>query len=192
MNVETFEQTEVVGGKIEEENSPEAIGLIETLGLKGQAALTTKTIDEVDVRCPYRAMTKKEIRVYSTLYPDKVQIEDYRESMIPLRVLQVAAHAKNLQIYKKVEVWCETGKPVDPVLVGIIKTGDYSEDTHILARWGDALESFEVLYEKAKKEIVQDYQMKMLETKRKADEILASLEHTAIKFLNGEWPHLPQ
>lgn len=191
MQIETFEQTEVVGGKLEDENSAEALALIETLGLHGQIAMTTKTKENVSVRCPYRVMTKKESRVYEHLYPNKVSIENYRDSMIPLRVLQVAAHAKSLNIYKSITVWCEDGRPTDPVLVGDIKTGEWQTETHILARWGDALESFDVLYQKAKALLIEDYRMKMIEVKRKCDDILASTESKAVDHLNGEWVHLP-
>lgn len=194
MQVETFEQNEVVGGKIEDENSPEALMLIESLGLSGQKAMTTKTIETGDtVRCPYRKMTIKEARVYEHLYPHKISIEDYRESMIPLRVLQVAAHAKELNFYKKVVVWCEHGRPTDPVLVGVVQNGQNSwqEDVHILARWGDALESFEVLYEKAKKSLIEEYRLKIIEVKQRASQIETSLEFHATKHLSGEFVHLP-
>lgn len=192
MKIETFEQTEVIGGQIEDESSPEALNLIKELGLQGQEALTTKIIKtDTIVRCPYRAMTKKELRVYETLFPDKVSINVYRESMIPLRVLQVASHAISLGIYQEIQVWCETGKPIDPILVGFIKTGEYSGDHHILARWGEALESFEVLYEKAKHQVMEDYRLKMQETDRRVKEVLNSLEGKAVEFLNGGWVIIP-
>jgi len=191
MNVETFEQTEVVGGKLEDENSPEALELIQKLGLEGQKAMTSKTDTEIITRCPYRKMTIKEVRVYEHLYPSKIEIEDYRDSMIPLRVLQIAAHAKELNIYQKIEIWCEKGKPTDPLLVGNLKAGQYETHYHILARWGDTLESFDILYEKAKKSIIEDYRIKMLDVKSKAEDILARLESHAVKHLSGEWIHLP-
>lgn len=193
VQIETFEQNEVVGGNIEDENSPEAMSLIVDLGLKGQIKMASKTDSDVAVRCPYRAMTKKEGRVYECLYPMKVDVEDYRESMIPLRILQVIAHAKSLNIYKKLQVWCEEGRPTDPILVGVFHVGPYEHTTvdHILARWGDALDSFDILYEKAKKSTVDNYRLKMQEVKLKATEIESSLEHHATKHLNGDWVHLP-
>lgn len=193
MQVETFEQTEVVGGKLEDENSPEAMSLIVDLGLNGQVQMTSKTDEAVTVRCPYRVMTKKEGRVYECLFPLRIRVEDYKESMIPLRVLQVIAHAKSLNIYREIQVWCEQGRPTDPVLVGVFHTGPYAHSTvdHILARWGDALDSFEVLYEKAKKILSEDFRIRMIDVKSRADGVLSSLESNASKHLSGEWVNLP-
>lgn len=193
MQVETFEQTEVVGGKMEDENSPEAFKIILDLGLQGQSKMVSNKENGDVVRCPYRAMTKQESRVYECLFPNKVKVEDYRESMIPLRVLQVIAHAKSLEIYREIRVWCEEGKPVDPVLVGVFHVGPYEHNTvdHILARWGDALESFDVLYEKAKKKTAGEYRLKMEEVRSRAEIIHAAAEAYATKHLSGEWVSIP-
>lgn len=194
MQVETFEQTEVVGGKLEAETSTEAFELIAQLGLSGQEKLLSKGEGGVTTRSPYRVMTKTEFRVYECLYPDKVELAQYHASMIPLRVLQVAAHAKSLNIYKGIYVWCELGRPTDPVLVGeFVPDPVYPHSTvsHILARWGDALESFDVLYEKAKKKTMDKMRLDMEEVKRRASAIEGSLEFHAVKYLSGEWVHLP-
>lgn len=193
MKIETFEQTEVVGGTLEDESSPEALKLIEDLGLTGQRKMTSKTDADVVVRCPYRAMTARENRVHECLYPKKIDVDSYQESMIPLRVLQVIAHAKSLNIYRNLQVWCEEGKPVDPVLVGVFHVGPYEHNTtdHILARWGDALDSFETLYEKAKVITMQRQKMMCLNAEQQCATIKATLESTATKFLDGGWVNIP-
>lgn len=191
MKVETFEQTEIVGSALETENAPEAFELIESMGLSGQRKLMNKKESGEMVRCPYRKMNVKELRVYETLFPEKCEIEAYSGGMIPLRVLQVAAHAKSLGVYEKVQVWGERSKPTDPVLVGIMKTSEWAHDTHILARWGEALESFEVLFEKAKQVIISEYTQKATKSKLECERILACTEAYALEHLNGGWVNIP-
>lgn len=191
MQVETFEQTEVVGGELEKESSPEALELIKKLGLSGQEKLVCTVQDggeTVITRCPYREMSKREKAVYETIYPHKTDIKNYGESMIPLRVMQVAAHAESLGFYQGINVWSELGKPVDPILVGM---RGYSETPHILARWGEALETFDVLYQKALQAKIEEFRAKAQKAKCAADQVLASLESTAYESLSGEWFNLP-
>lgn len=189
MQVETFEQTEVAGGKLEDENSPEALALIESLGLKGQQKMMKKNEEGDTIRSPYRLMTVREKRVYQTLFPKTVDVEDYRDSMVPLRVLQVIAHAQKLGIFGRIDVWCENDKPRDPVLVGVMKEG-HEEHHHILARWGDALESFEVLVKRAKDKLLEEFGTNALKKKMEAEQALATLPGLVEEHLNGGWVNL--
>lgn len=144
MNVETYEVPEVMhDGSTECE--AEAAALIESLGLEGQQSLIKKNSD---VRAPYRKMTLEEKTVYKAILPRSVALAKYSDGVIPLRVLQVAAHAKEL--YDHVQVWCpENADDPDPLLVGLNGT-DYSpRETFILARWGEVLVPFAELSKKA-------------------------------------------
>jgi len=182
MQIETFEQTEeTVSGK-ECEKSEEALALIEKLGLKGQSELT----NDKGERFPYRKMSVQEFRVYSELFPAHSKIEDYSDSMIPLRVLQVAAHAKELGIAKEIQVWGERGKPVDPILVGTV---GYNEPPFLLARWGEALAPFDELYEKAKKKMVEKYKAEAAKKIADMKAVLEAPESLALEHLNGGWVH---
>lgn len=136
MEVETYEALEVTSAGVE--CDAEAVKLIDELELDGQKSL----VKADGKRVPYRAMTATEFFVYSTLMTQRAKLKDYRVDSIPLRVLQVAAHAKPL--YKRIEVWhAPEGADVkDPVLVGIVQGNpqyDWDEKQHILARWGDVL-----------------------------------------------------
>ena len=146
--VETFECSETASEPIEA--SEEAIGIIDSLGLAGQQSLVSKT-DKKD-RCPYRAMRADEAFVYRTICPRSVEIKKYEGSPIPLRVLQIAAHANSLGIFKEMYVWSqEDSTTKDPVLVAV-KHGGYEfidDGLFILARWGDELETFSTLLKKA-------------------------------------------
>lgn len=92
MQVETYEVTELdATGELECE--ADAVALIEELGLAGQQELITGR-GKTKQRMPYRKMTAEEFRVYNTIFGQKVNIRTYSDEPIPLRVLQVAAHAK--------------------------------------------------------------------------------------------------
>lgn len=183
MQVETFEQTEeTIEGK-ENASNEEAIKLIEEMGLVGQKE---KVVSGV-VRCPYRQMAKTEERVYQTLYPEVTPIEKYDAGMIPLRVLQVASHAKALGLYDCIEVWGERTKPIDPILVGRIGSSISPKERHILARWGNALESFDVLYEKARIALAKKMKAKLESKISECQAKLPSVEAMAISDLDGEW-----
>ena len=148
MLVETFEQTESLPNG-ETEGNEEAVRLIEELDLRGQKEFIHPQTKE---RTPYREMTQKESRVYETLFPRRMKISEYRASFIPLRILRVAAHAKNLGCYIEIEIWGGVTKPTDPILVGVVQGAQNWEKTyHILARWGEALASFEELFVRAMK-----------------------------------------
>lgn len=149
MLVETYEVTETFHDG--PECDAEAIKLIEHLGLEGQKELV-KIVDNKEARCPYRLMTAQEVFVYGTLCPQRTNITKYKSGPIPLRVLQVAAHAQELFSHILV-LHPKDPKEPDPVLVGV--ENDYQWynlgqlKPSILARWGDILEPFDVLANRA-------------------------------------------
>ena len=186
MQIETFEQTEIVDNKIEADE--ESMKLIEELGLEGQQNLIGGDEEDEDrERVPYREMNRIERLVYDILYPSHTKFTSYQKSMIPLRVLQVGAHAVSLKFYEEVQVWSEEGQPKDPLLVGKIEYGKY----HILARWGEALEPFENLMEKAKVILKKtweiDYHEKIAECKKFMDSIDGQIE----KYFSGKHTYTP-
>src|SRR4051812_13224919 len=129
MKVETYEAISVDeqnGTVLNEIVSEEALALIESLGLSGQRGLIdTRKVDgeEVQVRIPYRRVTSEELAVFSALMPNRVDLAAYADGPIPLRVLQVAAHARSLDFFTSgIEVWCPEPGRDDPVLVGVRKT----------------------------------------------------------------------
>ena len=150
--VETFECPETAAEPIEA--TEEAIAIIESLGLEGQQTLI-KQPDECEegfaTRNPYRLIRKDERFVYGVLCPKQTLLATYKDSPVPLRVLQVAAHASEfftrLWVLHQPEV-----EEKDPVLIGCGGDSDYSVDwktAHILARWGEELETFATLLMRA-------------------------------------------
>ena len=140
MDVETYEAIETTIDGIE--TSDEAIALIEQLGLEGQKSLLVKDEDGNEDRIPYRQMTRQEKRIYEFICPSKTELSKYSESPIPVRVMQVAAHAQ--QYFDHLMVWHPEGNIKDPVLVGI-KGSQWSGEIFILARWGECLDSLDNL-----------------------------------------------
>lgn len=151
MQVETFVDDEI---RTEHpEVSSEAADMILALGLEGQFGLVTKPVSQAETRNPYRKITKEERFVYKCLCPTSYAVETYNRSSIPLRVLQVIAHARDF--LPVMEVWDkEDGSVDDPVLVGREKK--YG-DIYLLARWGNELDTFSDLREKAIKSVREQF-----------------------------------
>jgi hypothetical protein len=149
MAVETFEVQEITDAGCE--STEEQVALVEKLGLEGQESLLRGEGDEREVM-PYRKLTEYERFVYKTLLPNYRKVEEYASGPIPVRVLQVIAHARDLGM-EHLYVWCpEDANDPDPLLVGGVESAGYSgAGAYILARWGPMLEPFEVLAQKAAK-----------------------------------------
>ena len=160
VQVETTEVNEF--GEVE--NKDERVRLVKELGLEGQEELMSDT--EKPEIMPYRAMKADEKFIYEVLCPSKAEAKKYNAGLIPLRVLQVLSHAQSLNVFEKIEIWYADSVVVnDHVLVGIIKTDAYTDKYHILARWGEELESIDVLRKKAvanAKEVMKDHWSKVV------------------------------
>lgn len=152
MEVETYEVTELDSETGKPECEAEAIELIEKLGLKGQQSLLKPDEEGERQRCPYRLITQQEAFTFKILFPKYTKVEDYHSGPIPLRVLQVIAHAREL--FETVFIrHPEDARDPDPILCGTNKEHYWSgfDQVHILARWGEALESIDKLTAQAAK-----------------------------------------
>lgn len=151
MEVETYEvldSAEVQSPEFAEEAS----ALIESLGLEGQRSLVVKRENGTETRIPYREMTGDELFAYRTLCPQTSDVHKFKSEAMPLRVMQVLAHAKSLDCFKSFEVWHPRDASIkDPVLVGVMQDAEQSwvQRRYILARWGEVLDALPTLMEKA-------------------------------------------
>lgn len=172
MNVETYELPEV-DHQGTRECEQEAIDLIEQLDLVGQRKLVTPD-ESGESRCPYRKMTKEEKFAFEHICPKKSKLREYSDGMIPLRVLQVASHAKDL--FDELRVWHpENADEPDPVLVGV--NGSYqSAEYFLLARWGDVLERFDVLLDRAVERYRRKRRASLLDIARRAGRLADDVE----------------
>lgn len=149
MLVETYEIEETKNEAALMACDAEASELITKLGLEGQQALLNP---ETMPRFPYRKMTAQEGFVYKTLCPVVTTLEKYKDGIIPLRVLQVASHVKDLAFVDRIQVWHPENADIkDPVLVGVKGPEYIDREVFILARWGEELWSMEKMLDLAKK-----------------------------------------
>lgn len=188
MQVETYEVEEINSSEAATMAADaEAMELIEKLGLSGQKALSNP---ETCTRQPYRLLTTLETNTCSVLFPEHTRLENYAQGPIPLRVLQVAAHAKETGLFKHLEVW-HPANPYDkdPVLIGIATDPrphwDWNSVPFLLARWGDALQSWDELAEKARKIWIVRMEAKLKALQLKAGNDLARLEAIAAEGFSG-------
>lgn len=185
MEIQTYEIEETVGGTTPEVEA-EALALIESLGLDGQKALVRPGATAgAKERFQYPVMTAHEMAVYRAVFPERTKIEQYSSGIIPVRVLQVASHAKGFCNW--VEVWHKDWKAPDPLLVGVVGQNDYSvKQRFLLARWGDALRDFSEMVTEARSIIRTETKAKCEEKFRDAKRSLEDYETIAEKTLRGE------
>lgn len=189
MKVETYEiENSLQSDASAMAQDSEAVELIERLGLTGQKRLVNK---ETATRNPYRVMTEHERAVFEALMPEKTGLSDYSDDCLPLRVLQVAAHAKDCGLFERIEVWHPAAATYrdDPLLVGRVQVSSYEYKYHLLARWGRELMPFEQLEAMAVKVLRE---LRVNELKSILSEVSAHIEFiqhaTVIKPL-ASTPH---
>lgn len=145
MKIETYE-IEPASTEIESlANDGEARLICEKLGLEGQLSLSN---NESRTVFPYRVMTTLEQRVFQIHCPYQTKLQNYKSDAIPVRVLQVAAHATDCGFLHHIKVWHPREARLDPILVG--HAGEYSGTLYLLARWGEVWKDWAVLLREAK------------------------------------------
>ena len=194
MQTETYE---VIGLDVDGNGQPhnevvseEALALIESLDLAGQRTLVEKRTvgdEEVVLRIPYRKMTAEEQAVFGALMPNRIELGKYGDGPIPLRALQVAAHAKSLSYFTEgIEVWCPEPGRDDPVLVGKRKAErGWGTDLYILARWGDVLLPFEELRAKAQQLVESKMRAKLAKVRGELSALESGLSDKVDSYLRG-------
>lgn len=205
MQVETYETLSVDvdadGTVINEVVSEEALALITALGLEGQQALVQREDvdgETVESRIPYRRMTGEEKAIFATLFPVKTPIEKYKGDAIPLRVLQVAAHAKDCDLRLSVLHPATDIRLNDPILIGERgKMNSWSNqlaaETYLLARWGDALDDLDTLRAKALPKVIAHLTASAKRSITKFEGVVRDAEQIATQFLhNLPMERLPQ
>ena len=192
MKVETYECSETAAEPIEA--SEEAVRLIDQLGLDGQKELICPNAVQQNARCPYSIATEEQLWVFRTLCPVHTKLANYNRSPIPLRVLQVAAHADSLGFFTELQVWDHASSEVsDPVLVGIIGESYSIEAVHLLARWADALDEWPTMLKLAaakwRAKAVSEVKQHIADLTKKADQ-LANATDAEIIASDRRLPHV--
>lgn len=186
MQVETYEVEELTGEASNMAADSEASELIASLGLGGQRRLLNP---DTVTRQPYRLITKEENAVFTTLFPNQSKLCDYADGIIPLRVLQLVAHAKESGFFNKgFYVWHPEPGKSDPVLVGHVERPVQTwttTDTYLLARWGDALLPFEDLRKKAAAVLVSKWKVALAQVQQQVKFCADNLELCAESMVQG-------
>lgn len=196
MLVETYEVPEVAEQPVEV--NTECSSLVEELELRGQEKFyNPEEPESADLFC-YRKMTAQEKIVIEAICPKRTNIEKYADGPIPLRVLQVVAHVKEL---RKMEMLDEKGFIVvyhpqnadDPDPYLIYREGlEYSPRSfYLLARWGDELDNWNILKDKAKKIITAKLEKKFAEMKAEMESGMASIKQSVTLALETGELHEP-
>lgn len=181
MKIETYEIEPQATEIAQLANDSEHRELCEKLSLTGQLSLSD---NESETVFPYRRMTHIEQRVFEIHCPIKTKIHEYKSDAIPVRVLQVAAHAMECDIIKKVYVWHPKEAKLDPVLVGY--TSDYGGDLYLLARWGQVWKDFTVLLKEAKQIWATKRKANVEKALIKAQESLKTLSQDSELFFSDD------
>jgi hypothetical protein len=152
MKVETYDMLETIENQacgIDDQSKE----LIKELNLEGQESL----LNDSGERQPYQILSEQQGFICNTLFPVFTRLDRYSIGPIPYRVLKEAKVAKDH--FKYLYVLHEAPLVIkDPVLIGSKselydwnKARNRYEGCSLIARWGEALESWEDMYGKAVK-----------------------------------------
>lgn len=182
IQVQTYEVEEVQGECGIMAADAEAQELIEKLGLKGQRELLNP---ETCTRFPYRKMTKAERVVFALLFPHQQKLEEFKDSILPIRVLQVAAFVREYEgaPCPIIKVWHSGSAKEDPLLVG--HTNEYGGELYLLARWGEAIVPFDELIDRAKTLWIAKAKAMIFKETEKWKSDLGNLENLAVEAVRS-------
>lgn len=187
MQIETYEIEEIKSSEAATMAADaESLELVERLGLQGQKALANP---ETATRFPYPRMSSRETLIFGLCFPKHTKLSEFRDGIVPLRVLQVAAYCKESAFdgAAYMEVWSTNVPSQDPILV--CRSGPYNNDNYLLARWGESLKSLDDLAKQAAPILKAKIQRTLNDAARRVQEKLESLDSLIEEaMLTGEAP----
>lgn len=184
MKVETYEVEPLAP---EPQIEIEAIELIDKLGLAGQKKLVATESNTPDT-IPYKELSKSEVVVFKEVFSKQEEVKEYSQGVMPVRVLQVAAHG--IDIFDKTQVWYREEGAKDAALIGI--DGPYSREKYfLLARWGDVLLDYEALVKEARVNLRDSYEKQLKDCAEKCQEKLRNIDSMVDSRIKGDTIYLP-
>ena len=163
------------------EFTDEAIALIEKLGATGQEGYYKPNESPI----PYRKMSKLEYAVYKACLPVRDNIDKFNAGPIPLRVLQIGAHATSM-LEGTLVIW-HAGVGKDDPLLTLRQGNEWNGEYYLLARWADELEEFSVLIERAADELTIKARSELAKMKSEIDGWGGSLrDHVLSRLREGK------
>jgi len=132
-------------------------------------------------RFAYPRLSATQAAVFGALFPDKVEASKYAQGIIPVRVLQVMAFCKGFPQTSYLEIWHAHAVKEDPILIG--RDTMYSGTNYLLARWGDALPTFDELQAKALPLVKASMELEIKKVHNKLSSYLAMVDNLAVAYL---------
>lgn len=127
----------------ESDTAAEWFELASELGLQNQISLADKS--EEKKAPPYMFIDPKTNNIIKALCPRRVDYKEYKESTIPLDILQEIAKCEKNGWYQKIQIAFDDKSP-DPFVIGVLHAQyDWNAPVHLIARWGAELVPFEQL-----------------------------------------------
>lgn len=152
MDVEIYDERELDSSTFKPECDTEALQLIEELGLTQQKGENGK-------RLAYPQPTADQGFIIGALFTQATKLENYSAGSIPLRILkEIRSYKAENPGHLLLVRHCAPAQVKDPILLAF--TGGYTwmwdqsatwTDFRLVARWGDALDSWENLMVQAQK-----------------------------------------
>lgn len=151
MLTEIFDERELDTTTLTTEPDDEAIALIQELGLNRQI--------ESGARVCYPKPTADQALVMQYLFPAATKLDDYDAGMIPLRILkEIRSYKAEHPTHRLIIRHSPPAQVKDPILLACIGDNSWSDtavdmfdNKRMIARWGDALESWDTLLERAER-----------------------------------------
>lgn len=158
---------------------------IEELELEGQKDLCSGEKSPI----PFLFMKKPMIRMFEILCPEKVRVNKYDKSPIPMEALGAIALAQREEHFHKIEIWYDDKDP-DPIAVGY-KDDSYSSDKYLIARWGAEKADMEELKTQATMRFMDQKKTELEEKIQDCKTNLEKIDILARKHMNGEYVSWP-
>lgn len=155
MAIEIYDERELCPETLSAEPDAEALALINELGLKRQ-------VEDSGARVAYPRPTVDQAFIIATLFPTATRLEDYDAGAIPLRVLkEIRSYRAENPTHRLIVRHSPPAQLKDPILLACTGTHTWRDDTNemsdkrLVARWGDGLESWDALMDRAQRSMAK-------------------------------------
>lgn len=180
--VETYEieEAEWAGDEMDKDAY---LKLAEECGLEGQKQIFVK-----EGTIPFQRLSENEKRVWEAYCPGRFKAKEYKETVIPMRVLGLIKVCTERQYFQRIEIWTEHENNPDPIVIGIVGNNDYNtKAVYLIARWGQSLESWPLVVKSASEKWMAASKAKLEKTVAEANMNLAALGDLARRHFAGEY-----
>lgn len=156
METQIFLEPELVNIAFDDNNRDLWEKTIRELELEGQLGMIENAKGARAI--PFMAANDFQYHILKELFNRECSPEQFNHCIIPLNVLDAIALCKRDQYFEKIEIrWCD-GEP-DPVVIGSIYENEEDKREkrtwrmkhYLIARWGEVLETWEQMRERALK-----------------------------------------